>query len=99
LVDLETPGSYLILFFIGRFVSLAFATGTIVVVYLCGRELYGPRGAVFAALTVTLMAPYVYYGQLANLDVPYLFWFAISLLAYIRILERHARSDYLLFAV
>jgi 4-amino-4-deoxy-L-arabinose transferase-like glycosyltransferase len=99
IVDLQRPGPYTALFLIGRFVSLALGIGTIIVVYLCGRELYGSKGAVFAALTTALMAPFVYHGKLANLDVPYLFWFAVSLLAYVRILERHARRDYLLFAV
>jgi len=98
LVDLQWPGTYMALFLTGRFVTLTLGIGTIVVVYLCGRELYGSRGAVFAALTTALMAPFVYHGKLTNLDVPYLFWFAVSLLAYIRILERHARRDYLLFA-
>jgi hypothetical protein len=97
-LDLRTPGSYMILFFIGRFVSVVLGAGTITVVYLCGRELYGPSGAAFAALTAALMAPFAYYGKLTNLEVPYLFWFAVSLLAYIRILARHARRDYLLFA-
>ena len=98
LVDLHTPGSNMGLFLIGRFVSVVLGAGTVMAVYLCGRELYGPRGAVFAALTAALMVPFAYYGKVTNLEVPYLFWFAVSLLAYIRILQRHARRDYLLFA-
>ena len=98
LLDLQTPGPHMGLFLIGRLVSVVFGAGTVMVVYLCGRELYGPRGAVFAALTAALMAPFAYYGKLTNLEVPYMFWFAVSLLAYIRILKHHARSDYLLFA-
>jgi 4-amino-4-deoxy-L-arabinose transferase-like glycosyltransferase len=98
LVDLESPGVRLIMFLIGRFVSVLFGAGIVVVVYLCGRELYGRRGAVLAALTAALMAPFAYYAMLTNLDVPYLFWFALSLLAYIRILDRHQRRDYVLFA-
>jgi hypothetical protein len=54
---------------------------------------------VFAVLITAFTVPFTYYSKLANLDVPYLFWFSVSLLAYIRILERHARRDYLLFAV
>lgn len=98
-VVLDSPGSYLGLFLTARLVSVVMAAGTVYAVYLCGRELYGSIGAVFAALTTALMAPFVYYGKLANLDVPYLFWFAVSLLAYLRIIERHARRDYVLFAV
>jgi hypothetical protein len=97
-VDLRAPGPHLVLFLIGRFVSVVLSVSTVMVVYLCGRELYGRPGAVFAALTAALMAPFVYYAKTTNLEVPYLFWFAVSLLAYVRILDRHARGDYLLFA-
>jgi hypothetical protein len=67
--------------------------------YQCARELYGPRGGVFTALTITLTVPFAYYSKLANLDIPYLFWFAVSLLAYVRIFKRQSRADYLVFAV
>ena len=57
-VDLETPAIYLALFVIGRVVSLMCAAGIVVVIYLCGRELYGEIGAVFAAMSAALMAPF-----------------------------------------
>jgi hypothetical protein len=98
IVDLRATGPYLGLVLIGRFISLALGAATIGVVHRCGLELYGPRGAAFAALTTALMVPFAYYGKLANLDMPYLFWFAVSLFAYIRIIQRHDRRDYLLFA-
>ena len=105
LVDLQmavpyvraTP-SYVALVLIGRLVSLALGAATVGVVYRCGLELCGRRGAAFAALTTALMVPFAYYSKMANLDVPYLFWFAVSLFAYIRIVKRHDRRDYLLFA-
>jgi len=99
LVDVNATAPYAMLFLIGRLVSVLFGVATIVVVYRCGLQLYSHRGATFAALTTALTVPFAYYSKLANLDVPYLFWFAVSLFAYIRILQRHARSDYLLFAV
>jgi hypothetical protein len=97
-VDVHATAPHVAMMLIGRLVSVAFATATIVVIYRCGLQLYGPRGAVFAALTTALTVPFAYYSKLANLDVPYLFWFAVSLLAYIRILQQHARRDYLIFA-
>jgi hypothetical protein len=97
-LDLEARGPYLGLFLIGRLVSVVLGEATVLILYVCGRELYGSRGAVYAALTAALMVPFAYYGKTTNLEVPYLFWFAVSLLAYIRILQRHARSDYFLFA-
>jgi len=98
LVDVNTTALRLALVLIGRLVSLAFGVATIVVVYQCGLQLYGRTGAVFAALTTALTVPFAYYSKLATLDVPYLFWFTVSLLAYIRIMQGHAPRDYLLFA-
>jgi hypothetical protein len=40
----------------------------------------------------------VYHAKVGTLDVPYTFWFALSLLCYIRIVQRGALRDYLLFA-
>ncbi len=97
-VDLNAAGSYAALALIGRSVSLVFAAATLVMMYRCGLLLYGHRGALFAALTTALTVPFAYYSKLANLDVPYLFWFTVSLFAYVRILQHHARRDYVLFA-
>ncbi len=98
LVDLRGAAAGVTMALIGRAVSVAFAAGTIAVMDRCGLQLYGATGAAFAAAITALTVPFAYYSKLANLDVPYLFWFALSLLAYIRILQRHERRDYLLFA-
>ena len=52
---------------------------------------FGKRAGIFAAATMfALVPPFVYYAKTANLDVPYLFWFALSLVFYLRFLERPA---------
>jgi PA14 domain/Dolichyl-phosphate-mannose-protein mannosyltransferase len=98
-LDIDATAAHVALVLIGRFVSVAFAAATIVVIYRCGLEIYGKRGATLAALTAALTLPFTYHAKIANVDVPYLFWFTVSLLAYIRILRRRARRDYVLFAV
>ena len=45
------------------------------------------------------MPPFVYYAKMANVDVPYLFWFALSLLFYIRVIQADRASDYVRFAL
>jgi dolichyl-phosphate-mannose-protein mannosyltransferase len=87
-----------LLFRAGRIVSLLMAAGTVVLVYLCGRELFGHLPALFAALVAGLSAPFTYYAKLANLDVPYLFWFSAALLAYLRLLEGHRMRHYVALA-
>jgi hypothetical protein len=42
-----------------------------------------------------LVTPFVYYAKTANLDVPYLFWFAISLVFYLRVLQQMALRDFI----
>jgi 4-amino-4-deoxy-L-arabinose transferase-like glycosyltransferase len=83
----------------GRLVSLAMALGTLVVLYRCGRELGDPLAGVLAAAVLALSAPFVYYAKTANLDVPYLFWLALSLLFFLRALGRAQARDFALFGV
>lgn len=86
-------------FIVNRLVSVAFGVGTLVVVYLCGRELFDRRAGVAAALIVALMPPWVYYSKLANVDVPYLFWLLLSMYFFLRLARtRHRRDLYLLAA-
>ncbi|HEX5530633.1 MAG TPA: glycosyltransferase family 39 protein, partial [Methylomirabilota bacterium] len=87
-----------VLFRVGRIVSLLMAAGTVVLVYLCGRELFDHLPALFAALVAGLSAPFTYYAKLANLDVPYLFWFSAALLAYLRLLPGHRLRHYVALA-
>jgi hypothetical protein len=87
------------LIFFARGVSLVLALATVVLVYRVGREVYDRRSALFAAAILVCVAPYVYYAKMGNLDVPYIFWFTLSLLFYVRILKHHRLRDYVLFAL
>lgn len=83
------------LFRAGRWVSVLMGVGLVLLVYVCGRRLLDEAGALLAAAIVAVMAPFVFYAKLANVDVPYLFWWALSLLFLIRALETHRLLDYL----
>jgi 4-amino-4-deoxy-L-arabinose transferase-like glycosyltransferase len=43
--------------------------------------------------------PFPYYAKTANLDVPYLFWFALSVLFFLRALRRGRAADFGFFAL
>lgn len=77
---------------VARLVSAGMSVGT---VYLIGRmagTLAGRRAGLYAAATCALNATLLYYGQVTNLDGPYLFWSALSLWLWMRvILERAPR--------
>jgi 4-amino-4-deoxy-L-arabinose transferase-like glycosyltransferase len=83
----------------GRVLSLALALGVLIVVARCGREIGDPLAGVMAAALLTISVPFVYYAKMANLDVPYLFWFALSLLFFLRALRRAWMRDFILFGL
>lgn len=82
-----------------RVVSVVMGLGLVVSAYLCGAELYGSRRAVLAALALALTPLVVYYGKVANLDVPFMCFFGFALLSWLRILKTHRRQDYVRFGV
>jgi hypothetical protein len=83
---------------LGRLVSTAAAAGTLLAIYACGARTFGRRAGVFASATFALVIPFVYYAKSANLDVPYLFWFAVSLVFYVKLLQDLALRDFVGFA-
>lgn len=85
-------------FLAGRLLSLLMAGGIVALVYRCSREFQGELASLFAALLAALTPTFVFYAKLANLDIPYLFWFCWSLLFYLRILKDQRARDWVLFA-
>ncbi|OGD20570.1 MAG: hypothetical protein A2W03_07905 [Candidatus Aminicenantes bacterium RBG_16_63_16] len=98
-LDIRELSGYTLLIVLGRLLSLAMAAGCVLLVYKCGREILDRRAAVSAALITALLAPFVYYAKMANLEVPYLFWFLASLYFYLRLLSSGRTRDYVLFAL
>jgi hypothetical protein len=89
---------YWALVLISRAVSLAMAAGMVASACVCGTRAFGRRAGLIAAATVALTAPFLYYAKTANVDVPYLFWWALSMVFYLRLLETGDMRDYLAFA-
>jgi hypothetical protein len=75
------------------------AAGVVYLVYRCGLEIYDRRSSLLAALITALIVPFVFYSKMANLDVPFIFWFVWSVFFFIRILKTHAAKSYYLFAL
>jgi 4-amino-4-deoxy-L-arabinose transferase-like glycosyltransferase len=101
-LDLVDPASlegHTLFFVFGRVISLVMAVGIILLLYRVGRDLFGSGPGLFAALTLSLAAPFVYYAKTANLEIPLLFWFFLSLLFFLRAWSRGELSDYLGFAI
>lgn len=99
LIDIHDFRIHVFLFLTGRLLSVIMAAGTIYLIYRCGLELFDRMTARIAALIYALIPPFVYYAKTTNLDVPYVFWFVLSLYFYIRILKQHRTVDYTAFTL
>jgi 4-amino-4-deoxy-L-arabinose transferase-like glycosyltransferase len=53
------------------------------------EEVRGRRAGWCAAAFVGVNVPFTYYAHTTNLDVPYLFWSCLALLAFVRAIVRH----------
>jgi hypothetical protein len=82
-----------------RVVSVLMALGALVGAYLCSVELAGPRRAALGPLALLLTPLFVYYGKMANLDMPALCWFAWAMVAFLRIQRAGRLRDYVWLGV
>ena len=83
---------------LGRLVSLAAGIGSLWLLFLCAVRLFGNRTALLATAQFAMIAPFVYYAKTANLDVPYLFWFALAFWFLLRLLDDLRVADFIGFA-
>jgi hypothetical protein len=63
-----------------RLVAIVLSLGIIGIIGEMARLIAGPRAGLLAAGAAALNFGLTYYGQVSNLDVPYLFWACLSLL-------------------
>ena len=82
----------------GRLVSLAAGIASLWLLFLCALRLFGSRTALLATAQFALVAPFVYYAKTANLDVPYLFWFALAFWFLLRLLDDLRLADFIGYA-
>ncbi len=82
-----------------RVVSAAMGVGTAVVAYRIGVELADRRAGLFAAVLFACSPLTVYYADAANLEMPYLFWSSLALLALVRIARGAPHATYVRLGV
>jgi hypothetical protein len=86
------------LILISRLRSLLMGLGIVLTVYALALRLFDdPLAARLAALGMALTETLIFYGKQGNLDVPHVFWFGLSLLAYMRIVDQGRKRDYAAF--
>lgn len=74
---------------VARLVSAVMSLATIYLVGRMAELIAGKRAGWFAAAACVINAAFTYYSQVSNLDGPYLFWSALSLLAWMRLIAKH----------
>lgn len=84
---------------LSRFLSVAAGAGTLIAIYLCGSRAFGKRAGILGAAMMALVTPFVFYSKTANVEAPYVFWFALSLVFYVRWLQSFALRDAVLFSL
>jgi Dolichyl-phosphate-mannose-protein mannosyltransferase len=97
-IDYSTGAWPQVVILLERSVSVAAAAGTVLAMALVASRVFGRRAGLFAAAIFALALPFPYYAKTANLDVPYLFWFAVSLVFYFRFLESPGVREAMAFA-
>ncbi len=77
-----------------RLVSAAMSLGIIACAGQMAQLIAGRRAGLFAAAACALGVTLTYYGQVTNLDVPYLFWSMLSLICWMRAVARHEPAQF-----
>ena len=98
-LDLDHPATENMLFLEGRLLSATLSVGVIVAVAALARRLAGATAAWGAALWLGLTVQFVFYSKTANAEIPYVFWFLISILFLISWRDSGARMQLLGFCV
>jgi hypothetical protein len=83
----DPEGAMMMLALLGRLISAAMGAGAVSLVYLILVRGFGRLAAASAALATGLCYPMVYYAHTTNVEVPYVFWMLLSLLAAVRLTE------------
>ncbi len=89
IAEFTRPGVATFFAVVARLVSLAMSLGIIWCIGEMARLVAGARAGLLAAGACALGVVLTYYGQVSNLDVPYLFWSSLSLLLVMRGVTQH----------
>lgn len=81
----DPEGSMMMLALLGRLLSAVMGAGSVSLVYLIVVRSFGRLTAASAALATGLCYPMVYYAHTTNVEVPYVFWMLVALLAAVRL--------------
>jgi hypothetical protein len=89
-----------VLMLISRTLSVLMALGIVIGIYWLSLTVHGERAAALLSAGIAACSwVLVSYAHLGNLEVPQSFWFVVTLIFFLRVLQRGARLDYLAFGL
>jgi hypothetical protein len=86
--EILKPGYMTAIALEARVTTLVMSLGIVVAVAKVAEELRGPRAGVATAAVLAVNVALTYYAHTTNLDVPYIFWGCLALLALVRAVAR-----------
>jgi len=98
-MDVYGEAGHTLMVAVFRLVSAAAGAGMLVAACLAGVHAFGRRAGLLGAAVFALTTPFLYYAKTANVDVPYLFWFSLSFVFYLRLLSTVRLRDFVLVAL
>ena len=90
--ELRAYGTYGAIYLVGRVLSVFSDLGTIYLVFLLGRRIYGPRTALLSAALVAVAVMHVQLSHFATFDVITTFFITLSVYGSVCVVQARARS-------
>ena len=87
------------IFLIGRFVSLLFGMGTVLLVYLVGKRIYSRKVGLLSSLFLSFTFLHILYSKIIKPDIAMSFFIVLSFLFVYFIYEKGRLRDYILASI
>jgi len=87
------------IFLVGRFTTVLYGVGTVLLVYFIGQRMYSRKVGLLSSLFLAFTLLHVRYSRLIRPDVPMAFFITLSFLCTYLIYERGKVRDYLLATI
>lgn len=87
------------IFLIGRFISLFFGMGTVLLVYLIGKRIYSKKVGLLSSLFLSFSFLHILYSKMIKPDIAMSFFIVLSFLFIYFIYEKGRLRDYILASI
>lgn len=94
LLDLGEHEAHALMHLATRALSVLLALLALLATWLLARRVVGPRRARLAPLLLLCAPTFVFYAKWANVDLPYVFWVAAAMLAFVMAIETRSITSH-----